>query len=621
MIENNDLQEIISELDDLIAKVKSTREVPTDEFLELLDEINSELSEQKEEEKTATTKELNNKLDTLASLTEKDMTISESKSQEIVDAINRIKMEAPQVNVAPPEVNVTVPEIKIPEIKVPPVIVPETKVVMPDEMKIKKPSWIDSIFPIKPLIEKLNSIQTSIDTFTVKSSVIDPIAVRLSDGNKFYRAMGGVMSAISNLFPYIGPDGKEIQALVDADGNQQVDIVNTATVKLGDEPQLDAFNRLRISQVETIFDSKLIYDNSPLFWDDIQESGTATSTHSTAKASVTLGVNTNTAGVRIRQTKMRFHYQPGKSQLILKTFVLSKSGGGNGITARAGIFDANNGIYLEYSNGYYRLCIRSSTSGSPINNEVLQKDWNIDPYDGTGPSGITIDFTKTQILVIDYEWLGVGRVRIGFNIDGVTQYVHQFVHANVLNVVYMSTPNLPLRYELRNSGSGVASTLECICATVMSEGGIQRLGTLRHYGDGGVANLLTGTSYAMVGIKLKSPYSATVLLENASFLSTTQNDLCHWDLVLNPTVAGTFNYSDQTNSVVQIAQGAVTNTITNGIPVDGGYFSTALPSVATIQNAIRLGSTIAGVADTMVFVVTPITNNITVHASITWREL
>lgn len=77
---------------------------------------------------------------------------------------------------------------------------------------------------------------------------------------------------------------------------------------------VDAFGRLRVSTPSTIFDSKQLHDNQPLFWDDQEVSGTGTSSNYDGnKASSTLAVTAATAGKRIRQTKMRFNYQPGKA--------------------------------------------------------------------------------------------------------------------------------------------------------------------------------------------------------------------------------------------------------------------------------------------------------------------
>lgn len=392
------------------------------------------------------------------------------------------------------------------------------------------------------------------------------------------------------------------------------------TVLVTDGVHNDAFNRLRVSSPMTIFDSKQIFDSQPLFWDDQQTVGTGTSsTHSVDTASTVMGVSNVTTGTRVRQTFQRFNYQPGKSQLLLMTFVLGA--GSAGITKRIGAFYADNGIFLEDHNGGLSYVERSKSTGSVVDTKVARADWD-DPMDGTGESGIDLDFTKTQIMFLDIEWLGVGTVRFGFIVDGVIHIAYKSHHANLLSEVYISTPNLPLRYEISNSGSGGASTLKHICSSVMSEGGVDTLGVLRHIDNPGVSTLATGNKYAMLGIRLKDTHlGAVVKIEGMSSLSATANDQAHWELILNPVVTGTFTYVDQTNSAVQIATGAVTNTVTGGIEIDGGYFSTAIPQTITIPSALRLGSKIDGTRDTMVLVVRPITNNITVHASMTWREL
>lgn len=402
----------------------------------------------------------------------------------------------------------------------------------------------------------------------------------------------------------------------------QTNPLNVRTETL-DNAQGDAFVRQRVSQPETLFDSKQIFDNQPLFWDDQEVSGTGTSSvHSVDKASSVLHVAGTTAGNRVRQTFRRFNYQPGKSQLIFMTGTLGMSGGGAGITRSAGLYDDNNGVFMQDDEGTLKAVIRTKTSGSVVDNKVAQADWNVDKLDGTGDSKITLNTTKSQIIIIDFEWLGVGRVRIGFVIDGLIYYVHEFLNSNNLSGVYMSTPNLPLRYEIDNDGTGAASQLETICSTVISEGGVDNSGVLRHEDSGSLTSLSAGTAYAVVGIKLKSTHlGATINLENISCIATSQNDQAHWELVFNPTVGGTFTYADQTNSAVQVATGASTNTVTGGTHIDGGYFSTAVPTVITVPNALRLGSKIDGTADEIVLVVKPITNNIGVQGSITWREL
>ena len=115
-----------------------------------------------------------------------------------------------------------------------------------------------------------------------------------------------------------------------------------------DTASVDAFGRWRTSCPFTLFDSKQVFDNQPLFWDESLEAGAGiTSSHSTDEAATTITSTLNTAGTFTRQTFMTFNYQPGKSQQILMTGVLDNSGGGTGVERRIGQFDDNNGIFFE----------------------------------------------------------------------------------------------------------------------------------------------------------------------------------------------------------------------------------------------------------------------------------
>ena len=390
----------------------------------------------------------------------------------------------------------------------------------------------------------------------------------------------------------------------------------------GDSPSIDAFARLRVSNPETIFDSKQIFDNQPLFWDDAETSGSGTSsTHSVDEASTTIAVSASTAGTRVRQTFQRFNYQPGKSQLILLTGVLGTAE--SGITQRMGYYDDDNGLIFDCIDGVMYVTRRTNVTGSVVDNSVAQSSWNLDTMDGNGPSGITLDFAKTNIFLIDFEWLGVGRVRMGFVVDGIPVYCHEFLNANNLTEVYMSTPNLPLRYEISNDGTGGASDVVHICTSVISEGGREQNGILRYTSSAGTA-LTTGVSgsvWAAIGIRLKTTaLAATILIENVSILATTSDNF-EWQLLLNPTVAGTFTYVDQTNSSVQTVLGVTANTITGGTPIAGGWAAAASPINDKILNARTLGAAIDGTRDEIVLGVRPLTNNAAIQSSMTWREL
>jgi hypothetical protein len=304
-----------------------------------------------------------------------------------------------------------------------------------------------------------------------------------------------------------------------------------------------------------------------------------------------------------------------------------------GITKREGIFDDNNGIFLEAVGTTVSIVVRSNATGTPVNTKISQANWNRDPLNGTGVSRISLDFTKTQILMIDYEWLGVGRTRIGFVIDGVIYYAHEFNNANNLAVVYMSTPNLPLRSEISNDGTGGASTITQICSSVISEGGTQDLGVLRYASTAGthVDLAVENTIYAIIGIRLKAEYiGASIKLINATLQMQTASHECEWILKLNPTVQNTFTYADQTNSAIQVARGGSTNTVTGGIDIGGGFIESGGSAVgangsasAGLENALLLGSKIDGTVDTLVLCARPIagSTDVDVEGALTWREI
>lgn len=505
----------------------------------------------------------------------------------VVNAIQSIEVN-PQVSVNQPDV-----------------IVPKTEL---------------DITPITKGLEKVEKALSKID-----------IRVPETDVSSLVKATKETTKAINSLsFPvpnYVLP-------FKDTDGKAtQVTLGNTGglAVQAADSPSIDAFARWRVSNPETIFDSKQIFDNAPLFWDDQEVSGSGTSSsHSTATASSTISVSATTAGKRIRQTYMRFNYQPGKSQLLFLTGVIGNQG--TDIAARMGYFDDDNGIFLVNTAGTAGIGIRSSTSGSSVDNLVAQANWNLDTMDGNGASGITLDFDKAQIFVIDFEWLGVGRVRTGFVVDGKVYYCHEFLHANNIATVYMSTPNLPIRYEIEAGGTNPnTGSLEHICSSVISEGGVQDNGVVRYTSTANtqVDCAVVGTIYAIKGIRLKSAgLAATVKMLNAAVQVQSASDDLEYILIFNPTVAGTPSWTNETNSVVQTATGATANTVTGGTYITGGYVATGNAQNASgiiaqeIPNALLLGSAIDGTPDEIWLCARPLNNvNTLVEGSITWREL
>ena len=255
-----------------------------------------------------------------------------------------------------------------------------------------------------------------------------------------------------------------------------------------------------------------------------------------------MGVTAASGSEVIRETTKVFSYQPGKSLLVLSTFVMNSAK--TGLRQRVGYYGAANGYYIELNNSTLSFVERSSVSGSLVNNQVVQANWNVDPMDGTGPSGITLDITKAQILFMDLEWLGVGTVRIGFVINGNFYVCHKFHHANLITSTYITTASLPLRYEITNTAATASSSrLKQICSTVLSEGGYQLNGLQQAIGLPVTTpkNLaVAGTFYPIVSLRLKtSPdrLDAIVICTAISVIATSTGDY-NWQVIASGITSG-----------------------------------------------------------------------------------
>ena len=85
---------------------------------------------------------------------------------------------------------------------------------------------------------------------------------------------------------------------------------------------------------------------------------------------------------------------------------------------------------------------------------IPQEQWNLDPCNGSGPSGYNIDVTKMQMIGIQHTWYGAGFVDFMLRgSDGNYVFVHRFRNSNVNTEAYMRTGNQPVRYEVINEGA------------------------------------------------------------------------------------------------------------------------------------------------------------------------
>jgi len=344
------------------------------------------------------------------------------------------------------------------------------------------------------------------------------------------------------------------------------------TLKVG---QTDAFGRIRMSSPFTLGDYKHLYGLDPMFIDYAVNG--ATVAFQANKACARLTTTNNTASRVVHQTKFYHHYMPGKSQQILSS--VNFYAAVPNVTKRTGYYDDNNGIFFEQAgDGTLSWVIRSYVSGAPVEDRKTQAEWNIDPCNGTGGSLFQLDITKTQLVFMEFQWLGVGSVTVGFVHEGSFIPCHIFHHSNTLTTVYMSTPNLPVRCEILNTGTTAGGFMDQICSTVVSEGGYVEAGQDWSVSSPAARTMNDGTTVPILAIRLKNTFRGylnrmIVRMGNVNVFATQEN--MEWKLIKLPNISqlttATPWVSVNDGSGVEYNAGATA--FTDGEIIDGGYIS------------------------------------------------
>lgn len=382
------------------------------------------------------------------------------------------------------------------------------------------------------------------------------------------------------------------------------------------------FGRTKISEPFTLFDSQHRYQENFDYSNTFSVGG---STSYNADASlVNMNVTAESGSEVTRETFRVFPYQPGKSLQVMQTFVFAPAK--TNLRQRAGYFTRTNGFFLEQDGENVYFVRRSFSSGQLQETRVPQSEWNVDRLDGSGPSDVVLDLSKAQILFSEYEWLGVGSVRMGFAIDGYFIVAHQFNHANYIDTTYMTTAALPARLEITNTGpTSSPSTLKQICTTVISNGGYFRPTNQ----DTVFRNPTTvATSfYPLISIRMAPGRTDSVIIPTGLDISPITGDDYEFVLVRNPTLTGgTWTLRAPENNV---EYNITATAMTNGRILQEGFFSSTNQSTSAVtisdnkNFSYQLGRTNAAtpVSDIITLGVRVLSGTGSVRSGLTWEDL
>lgn len=380
---------------------------------------------------------------------------------------------------------------------------------------------------------------------------------------------------------------------------------------------LDSSNRLRVSELTTLHDGKIINNDNIFIYSN---TGTGTGIYSNNKYNMSV-----TSGQYfIRQTQRYFPYFAGKSQLIELTFdnfqiqtnVIKRIGYFSSISAAT--YNTNlDGFWLENDGITYRI------KASRLGLETL----NIPFTSWLGYNELqSYNWSNFTIILFDFLWLGGAILRLFIKTNNGFVLAHITNYSGSQKDTFIASPHQPVRYDIYSStGTG---SLRYICNQVSTEGSNNECGYSKgiNTGSSGIITATIGTKYPLKGIR-KGPTNRDniIKLEDLSIYVSSANDILLWTLEINPTLSAPLTWTDIPNCFCQEVSGNGTITVTvSGNVILSGYVSqsSAINGRLLKENFLSyLGCDINNTMNEYILCVTPVTAGVTSYANINYNTL
>lgn len=393
----------------------------------------------------------------------------------------------------------------------------------------------------------------------------------------------------------------------------------------GDSASLDAFGRQRISDQGFRADAMFTYDKLPLLFNE-DAAGAGIATHDADLRAVWISTGGLAAGDRMRFLLQTYTpYTPGNSQEIVITGTLNPDGADfTNVRGEIGYGDAANGVGFRYDELGASIFLRSSISGSPVDLiEVHQEEWDNPVND--------VDWTKSQIFIIDFQSLAVGRVRFYLDRGGIAVLVHTIENDNLRVGPYWQIATLPPYWSIENLDvANDVCRILAICVTVKSEGAPDQIDLPGFSFTASRAASLKAVSTTLIpvlSLRLKSTFNT---LPNHGLaipigLQIQANNPLYWVIVKNPTtLTGAAFGSVHADSLCEFDIAATV--IAGGRNIASGYAAAGNNRATNSDHGISgrgdISINAAGVSDVLtVAMIRTGTSDSDVGASLNFKEI
>jgi hypothetical protein len=402
---------------------------------------------------------------------------------------------------------------------------------------------------------------------------------------------------------------------------------NSIYDSFGRQMKSDMFGRLAVAQKNKQIALKTGLDKSPK---KIIEAALNGASSGPVNGSITMSVSAGAGNYIHRVSREAGYYRPGEALEAMITFAGFQQQAG--VEKRVGYFDSSNVAPFNADlDGILLFCdptepvanavkIQIWRSGTAIL-DVSQPNWNRDPLNGSGSSGVAINWSRPQIMLIEMGWLGYAGVRISFMVDGVYIVAHEFFGSNVPGLTStFCSPNHKIGWRLNSTGG--AGSLVCTCAEVSTNGQPDSLGepwSAPINNTQSSANV-AGTRYLGLAIRLTSAaVAAKTAVKILSTPTLNSNAISsNVEILLNPTFSGALTWNAIADYPIEFAQntaGLITITAVGQIIK---RIVTSATNNQQLESELvqRIGSALDGTSDIIAIAVTPAANNLNYYSSV-----
>jgi len=229
-------------------------------------------------------------------------------------------------------------------------------------------------------------------------------------------------------------------------------------------------------------------------------------------------------------------YQAGASVIFVARKVGSKAGtySLSGATTAIGTF------------------AQSRAGAAATNNWIPQATWNVDTFDGNGPSGVTLIPTYGNVYQIQYQWLGYGMIKffIENGNTGNMVNVHNIKYANTATVPSVLNPSLPVYVGSINTTNNTNISVNVSSIMAGTQGKKVQLGT--SHGASNIKTPGTATETPILSIRNKIVFGGVInrTAVKLSFMScsVSHNKPCSINFWGNTRITGATWTDVHTNS-------------------------------------------------------------------------